>query len=303
MVLFQLSVRLHLAAFGFSCAIVYVSVHSSGLIIRRKEQDMKIVPRSLGSLGAFAFGALASCPIHASTWTVSFDPAAPAHTNGWDLGKTTEQKMQSSTQPGGRKFDPAKGATAFIESPLYEADVRAVALTAWGNGINKGNVSVVDVWGRASAGEPYASLFSRTGLANTVSVNAPLDQFSIQGGRVVRQLKIGYTKDIGSWVLAKVAVTDDALRAEPPTNLRAAVVDVEARRVRVSWDLAEGLSESEWRTFTTATVGGLGDSETLWRESFDSVPAAAKTEKLDATTLASFGFGSWDAETLLVGWD
>ena len=259
---------------------------------------MKVARISLGSLGAFTLGACVACQAHASTWTVSFDPAAPVNTNGWDLGTTTAQKEDASTKPGGRKFDPGKGATMSVESPLYEADIRTVSLAAWGYGLNAGNASIVDVWGRAGTAEPYASLFSRTGLANTVAANAPQDQFSISGGRVVRQLKIGYTKDIGSWTLAKVTVTDDVIRAEPPTNLRTEVVDAGARRVRVSWDLAEGLSESEWRTFTTATVGGIGDSETLWRESFDVVPAATTTKLLNAETFAALGFDSWEADTV-----
>ena len=270
---------------------------------------MKVARRNLGSLGVFTLGAFAACQIHASTWTVSFDPAAPVNTNGWDLGKTTEQKERSSTQPGGRKFDPAKGSAVSIESPLYEANIRMVALSAWGNTLN--STSRVEVWGRADVTSAYTLLFSRAELSNKLLENEPLDRITVPEDFACRQLKIGYTKSGGTWVLAKVTVTDDAIRAEPPTNLRTEVVDAEARCVRVSWDLAAGLSESEWRTFTTATVGGIGDSETLWRESFDGVPAAEKATKLDATALAALGFGDWDAVNvrqspvagaLLIGW-
>lgn len=271
---------------------------------------MKVARRNLGSLGVFTLGAFAACQIHASTWTVSFDPAAPVNTNGWDLGKTTEQKERSSTQPGGRKFDPAKGSAVSIESPLYEANIRMVALSAWGNTLN--STSRVEVWGRADVTAAYTLLFSRAELSNKLLENEPLDRITVPEDFACRQLKIGYTKSGGTWVLAKVTVTDDAIRAEPPTNLRTEVVDVEARRVRVSWDLAEGLSESEWRTFTTATVGGIVDSETLWRESFDGVPAVTTAKKLDAAALAALGFGDWDAVNvrqspvagaLLIGWE
>lgn len=270
---------------------------------------MKVARRNLGSLGVFTLGAFAACQIHASTWTVSFDPAAPVNTNGWDLGKTTEQKERSSTQPGGRKFDPAKGSAVSIESPLYEANIRMVALSAWGNTLN--STSRVEVWGRADATAAYTLLFSRAELSNKLLENEPLDRITVPEDFACRQLKIGYTKSGGTWVLAKVTVTDDAIRAEPPTNLRTEVVDAEARCVRVSWDLAAGLSESEWRTFTTATVGGIGDSETLWRESFDGVPAVTTAKKLDAAALAALGFGDWDAVNvrqspvagaLLIGW-
>ena len=273
---------------------------------------MKIVPRSLGSLGAFAFGALASCQIHASTWTVSFDPAAPAHTNGWDLSQSSAQE-KTSQSPVGRKLAPKnKGDTAAIESPVLSARIRAVSLAVKCVGVKGGNSSKVEVFGRAATGADYRSLFfeptlpgSPTNLCSS-SYATPLADFDC------RQVKIVYTKDSGNLVVSSVTFEDDALRAEPPTNLRTEVVDATARRVRVSWDLAEGLSESEWRTFTTATVGGLGDSETLWRKSFAGVPAAEKATKLDAKELTSLGFGDWDAVNarqpsvagaLLIGWD
>ena len=274
---------------------------------------MKVVPRSLGSLGACAFGALAACQIHASTWTVSFDPAAPAHTDGWDLSQSGAQ--QKTTQsPAGRKLaTKSKGDTAAIESPVHSARIRAVSLAFKCVSAKTGNSSKVEVFGRAATGVDYRILFSEPTLPGSPtnlcssSYVTPLADFDC------RQVKIVYTKDSGNLVVSSVTFEDDAIRAEPPTNLRAAVVDAEARRVRVSWDLAEGLSESEWRTFTTSPVGGLADSETLWRKSFADVPAAKKTDLLDTETFAELGFGDWDAETvrqlkgtsgaLLVGWE
>ena len=79
---------------------------------------------------------LSALSMTASTWTVSFDPAGPVSTNGWNLGKTTPQATKSSTQPGGRKFEPTQGATAMIESPLLTADIRSIAWSAWGNSLN-----------------------------------------------------------------------------------------------------------------------------------------------------------------------
>ena len=252
----------------------------------------------------------------AATFTVSFDPAAPALTNGWFFGQTDEQALRSATQPGGRKFAPKNaGDTLSIESPVYDANIRAVALSAWGNGINTGNVSRVVVFGRADAAADYVELFSRTGLANSLATNEPNDMFNVPDGFVCRQLKIAYTKDKGTWILAKVTITDDAVRAAPPTNLHAETTDADARRVRVTWDMPSGVTESEYRTFTTAATGGLDAVPAeglLWRKSFADVPAAKTTRLLTADAFAALGFADWEAETvrqttiagaLLIGWE
>ena len=252
----------------------------------------------------------------AATFTVSFDPAAPALTNGWNLGTTSEQASKSATQPGGRKFDPTNaGDTLSIESPIFEADIRAVALSAWGNGINAGNASHVAVFGRADATAAYTELFFRTGLANTLVENEPEDRFAVPDGFVFRQLKIAYTKGMGTWILAKVTLTDDAVRAAPPTNLRTWTIDAATRRVRVSWDMPSGVTESAYRTFTTVATGGLAAVPAevlLWRRSFADVPAAKATSLLTTDDFAALGFADWKAETvrqttvagaLLIGWE
>ncbi len=273
---------------------------------------MKVARMSLGSLGAFTLSACAACLVHASTWMVSFDPAAPVNTNGWDLSQSSAQE-KTSQSPAGRKLAPKnKGDTSVIESPVHSARIRAVSLAFKCVGVKGGNSSKVEVFGRAATGTDYRILFSEPTLPGSPtnlcssSYVTPLADFDC------RQVKIAYTKDSGNLVVSSVAFEDDAIRAEPPTNLRTAVVDDGARRVRVSWDLAEGLSESEWRTFTTATVGGIDESETLWRESFDGVPAVTATKLLNAETFAALGFDSWEAETvrqlkgtpgaLLIGW-
>lgn len=254
--------------------------------------------------------ALSALNMTASIWTVSFDPAGPVSTNGWNLGTTTPQPVKSSTQPGGRKFEPAKGATAMMESPLLAADVRAVALSAWGNSLNA--ASKVEVRGRADATSPYLILFSRTGLSNKLVENEPLDTFTIPEGTVCRQLRIDYTKDAGTWILAKVTITDDAIRAVPPVNFRTETVDAAQRRVRVSWDMPDGVTDSIWRTFTTEPAGGISASSPLWRAPFNTVPAAATTRKLNAAALSALGFAEWDATNirqtpvagaLLIGWN
>lgn len=253
--------------------------------------------------------ALSALSTTASTWMVSFDPAEPVSTNGWNLGTTTPQAVRSSTQPGGRKFAPTKGNTVMIESSLLAADIRSVALSAWGNSL--GIASKVEVWGRADATSPFRVLFSRTGLSNKLAENEPLDTFTIPEGTVCRQLRIGYTKDAGTWILAKVAITDDTIRATPPVNFRTETVDAAQRRVRVSWDMPDGVTDSIWRTFTTEPAGGIPASSTLWRAPFDTVPAATTTRKLDTATLSALGFTEWDtvnvrqtpvAGTLLIGW-
>ena len=271
---------------------------------------MKVVRISLGTLGAL--GACVAGPVYAANWTVSFDPAAPVHTNGWDLSQSSAQE-KTSQSPAGRKLAPkSKGDTVAIESPVHSTRIRTVSLAFKCVNARTGNSSKVEVLGRAATGTGYRILFSESGLPGSPtnlcsdSYATPLADFDC------RQVKIAYTKDSGNLVLSSVTFEDDAIRAEPPTNLRTEVVDAAARRVRVSWDLAEGLSESEWRTFTTATAGGIGDSETLWRKSFDSVPAAEKATKLGATDLASLGLADWDslnvrrpsvAGALLIGWD
>ena len=252
----------------------------------------------------------------AATFTVSFDPGAPALTNGWDFGQTGEQASRSATQPSGRKFAPKNaGDTLSIESPVFAANIRAVALSAWGNGINTGNVSRVDVLGRAHTGEAYVPLFARDNLSNKLLENEPNDTFTVPDNIVCRQLKIAYTKDKGTWILAKVTITDDAVRAAPPTNLRAETTDADARRVRVTWDMPNGVTESECRTFTTTATGGLDAVHAeglLWRRSFADVPAAKTTRLLTADAFAALGFAGWEAETvrqttaagaLLIGWE
>ena len=272
----------------------------------------------MGLLKTAAVGlvAAASGLASAASWTVSFDPAAPVRADGWDFGQTGEQASRSATQPGGRKFAPKNaGDTLSVESPVFDANIRAVALSAWGNGINAGNTSRVAVFGRADAAADYVEIFSRTGLANALAANEPEDQFAVPDGFVCRQLKIAYTKDKGTWILAKVTITDDAVRAAPPTNLRTETIDAAARRVRVTWDMPSGVTESECRTFTTVATGGLADvpaESLLWRRSFADVPAAKTTRLLTADAFAALGFAGWEAETvrqttvagaLLVGWE
>lgn len=104
------------------------------------------------------------------------------------------------------------------------------------------------------------TLFSRTGLSNRLVVNEPLDTFTIPEGTVCRQLRIAYTKDAGTWILAKVTITDDAIRAVPPVNFRTETLDADQRRVRVSWDMPDGVTDSIWRTFTTVPAGGISAS-------------------------------------------
>lgn len=249
----------------------------------------------------------------AATFTVSFDPAAPAHTNGWIFGQTDEQALRSATQPGGRRFAPKNaGDTLSVESPVFAANIRAVALSAWGNSIS--SASRIDVLGRAHTDEAYVPLFTRDNLSNKLLENEPNDTFNVPDGFVCRQLRIAYTKDKGTWTLAKVTITDDAVRAAPPTNLRAETTDATARRVRVTWDMPSGVTESEYRTFTTTATGGLAAvpaEDLLWRKSFADVPAA-KTKVLTADAFAALGFADWEAETvrqttvagaLLIGWE
>ncbi len=251
--------------------------------------------------------------LNASTWIVSFDPGNPVNTNGWALGQTTERIVKSSTQPGGRKFDPQNTGDAItIESPLHPARIRSVALSAWGSGINSGNTSRVDVVGRTAAGRPYTNLFSRTGLANTLAENEKYDRFDIPDNFDCRQVQISYTKGSGNWIRSKVTLVDDAIHAEMPTDLKVETLDAVHRHARVTWSMPEGVTNAEWRSFTTTPAGGVEASSPLWRAPLEGVPAAKLNSLVDAAKMTSFGLGDWAfdnvrqtkvAGTLLLGWE
>ena len=100
---------------------------------------------------------------------------------------------------------------------------------------------------------------------------------------------------------------------EPPANFRTETRDAAARRVCVSWDMPDGVTDCAWRTFTTVRAGGIPASRALWRAPFADVPAAKTTRKLDAAALEALpGFAGWEgvnvrqtpvAGALLLGWD
>ena len=252
----------------------------------------------------------------ASEFIVDFNPASPANTSGWDFGQSTPQD-KTAQSPAGRKLAPDKGESAFIASPVHSSRIRAVAVSFNCVNAKNGNAAKVEVFGRASESDEYQILFFTTGLPGTptnlcsTAFATPLDDFDC------RQVKIVYTKDNsslnGNLCISSVTFSDGAVRAATPTNLRAEVVDAVARRVRVRWDLAEGISDSRWRTFTTTTDGGVEASAALWRESFDGVPAVTAAKEIEVGMLAGFGLADgWEAEVLrqpttagalLIGWE
>ena len=256
-----------------------------------------VVPFALAS-------GLAASAVSAATFTVDFNPDSPAHTNGWDFGTTVTNGTKSGTQPGGRKFAPGKANSASIESPLYPSSISSVALSAWGSGINSGNTSKLEVFGRATTSDDYQHLFTRISLANTLAGNEPYDKFTITDDLVptdfvCHQLKITYTQDIGSWTLATVTLTDDSASDGGETEgddsdgdtggdgetddgaTLAAPGDVRAGllpdgRIRLGWTTPDGATNVTLRLWTLATEGGLAESEAddiLWRETFVSAPA------------------------------
>ena len=273
---------------------------------------MKVDRGAFGWFGILSLATLAACSAHASTWTVSFDPVAPVHTNGWDLSQSKAQE-KTTQSPAGRKLAPEnKGDTTFIESPIHSSRIRAVSLAFKCVGVKVENSSKVEVLGRAATDTDYQILFSEPRLPGSPTNLCSSSYVTSLAEFDCRQVKIAYTKDSGNLIVSSVTFEDDAICAETPTNLRTTVADAEARRVCVSWDLADGLSESEWRTFTTAAVGGIDDSETLWRETFDGVSAMKTATKIEASDLPEFGLADgWEGETLrqptttgalLVGW-
>lgn len=302
---------------------------------------MKVVRGALGNLGTFALAALATCPLRASTWTVSFDPSNAVNTAGWDLRESEEQN-KTSQSPAGRKLKPDKGKSAFIESPVLSSRIRDVSVSFKCVNAKTGNASKVEVFGRASAADDYRSLLSATGLPGSpTNVCASACDAATRDEFDCRQVKIVYTKDNsslnGNLVISSVTFTldgeadgggsdgnggaagetgetDDGTDGEEttPTNLRTEVVDAATRQVRVRWDLPAGVTESRWRTFTTVASGGLDGAAALWRETFDGVPAA-KTKKIETDGLAAFSLADgWEAENvrqtttagaLLIGWE
>ncbi len=282
----------------------------------------------LGMLFMFVVGLAASAS--ASTFVVDFNPAAPANTNGWDFGTTTTNATKSGTQQGGRKFDTKdKEVAVSIESPVYESKILSVALSAWGNSVNTGNQSKIEVFGRASSADAYQLLFSRTSLSNKAQENEPYDQFSVPADVVCHQIKISYTKDMGTLTLSTVTVTDDAIRAETPTNVRitgtgtdptgtgtdptgtGTGTDPTTRGVTVSWDLPTGVTTSEYKIDVVTMTGGIDDSNPIWRESFASVPARGTARQVSEKFMSEWGLSDWKfggkvyqsiAGALIIGW-
>lgn len=174
---------------------------------------MKVVRGAFGSLGVFALAAFAACHLHASTWTVTFDPSNSVNAAGWDLSQATEQN-KTSQSPAGRKLAPGKGASAFIESPVHSSRIRTVAVSFKCVNAKSGNAATVEVFGRPSENADYQSLFAETGIPGTptnlcsTAYETPLDTFDC------RQVKIVYTKDTsglnGNLIISSVVFTDDA---------------------------------------------------------------------------------------------
>ena len=267
--------------------------------------------KNRASLLAFIIG----CPIlsFASTFVVDFNPDAPANTNGWNLGETTPQSTAASTKQGGRKFDPEKTHSISIESPVNAGRILSVALSAWGNGINSGNTSKIEIFGRPSEEDEYQLLFSRTTLANKASENEKVDKVSVASEADCHQIKIAYTKDIGSWVLSTATIADDVIAAETPTDVQIISSDADQQIATVSWNLADGLTTSEYRTFTTTTTGGFSALKSLWRETFDKIPAVANTSsQMSDAKMIEFGLTNWvyqiayqtkNVGAIVIGWE
>ncbi len=234
-----------------------------------------------------------ACPALSETMTVSFDPAAPVLTDGWNFGATTEQKASSSTQPGGRKFSPKKGASQEIESPSLPWAVRTVVLSAWGSGINSGNASRVTVFGRSDAQEAWTEIFSCTGLANTVAENEKRLSFTVSNDVVCTALKIAYTKDIGNFVLSSVVLSDEEPPKEAADDAPLATLDAPSNvrvgrlsdgNVRLSWTRPDEATNVRVRVLFLDASGGLAaldDDAFLFRETFAAAPATNSTVKID----------------------
>ena len=272
----------------------------------------------LGILFMFVAGLAASAS--ASTFVVDFNPAAPANTNGWDFG-TTEQrtKKQITFASGGIKMLPnGSGDTLAVESKRYDSRILALSLVIKGYSTTEN--CKLEILGRTSASDEYQSLYTLVGISRSKTIISSTDFTTDLKNFECHQLRFVYTKDSGSLVLLSMTITDDAIRAETPTNVRitgtgtdptGTGTDPTARGVTVSWDLPTGVTTSEYKIDIVTTTGGIDDSNPIWRESFANVPARATARQVSAKFMSEWGLSDWEfggkvyqsiAGALIIGW-
>ena len=273
-----------------------------------------VVPFALAS-------GLAASAVSAATLTVDFNPDSPANTNGWDLGATTLY----TSSPGGVKLLPENaGDTLSIESPVYGNRIKAISLSFKSVNAAKTNTSVLEISGRTSATDEYREIRSCTGISGTLTAWTADKDTSTICEFDCRQIKISYTKDTGSFILATVTLTDDSssdggetegddsdgetggeetggdAQLSPPTNLRVVRKETSdtGEAFDVSWALPSGIATIEYEVLEVTTSGGIDDSQPVWRETFAGVPARTTAKLATAEMMCGWGLSDWGFETV-----
>ena len=165
--------------------------------------------RNIAVLLTFAVGFAFSS--FAATFTINFNPAAPANTNGWDFGKSTAS-TNTTQSPGGRKLEHSKTKEAppVISSPVYKAKIKDVSISFKGNNVETGNEAQLVLEGRESKNDEYNPIFTLTGIPGS-STNLTDSAISTALESInCHQLRITFIKDQrGTLILSTVTITDD----------------------------------------------------------------------------------------------
>ena len=243
----------------------------------------------------------------AATFTIDFNPDAPANTNGWDLSQSTAQ----TTTLVGRKLLPSdKGNTLSIESPVYKDQITNISLLYKGLNVRTNNTSVLTIAGRTSKTSDYQDIYILTGVSGSKTTLSADEIATALKTFECHQIKISYTKDGGSLVVSTLTITDDReaetteageivenatgdgeteddgggtsggdskggeTKIAAPTGVRAGKLP--DGKIRLGWTTPDAATNVTLRVWTLSKSGGLAvitDSDILWRESFTNAPA------------------------------
>ena len=165
--------------------------------------------RNITLLLIFAIGF--SFSSFAATFTINFNPDAPANTNGWDFGTSTASTTTTQS-PGGRKleYSKTKEAPPVISSPVYKAKIKNVSISFKGNNVETGNEAQLVLESRESKNNEYTPIFTLTGIPGS-STNLTDSAISTALKSInYHQLRITFIKDQrGTLILSTVTITDD----------------------------------------------------------------------------------------------
>ena len=252
----------------------------------------------------------------AATFTIDFNPDAPANTNGWDLSQSTAQ----TTTLVGRKLLPSdKGNTLSIESPVYKDQITNISLLYKSLNVRTDNTSVLAIAGRTSKTSDYQDIYILTGVSGSKTTLSADEIATALKTFECHQIKISYTKDSGSLVVSTVTITDDResetteageiienatgdgeteddgggtsdgdskggeTKITSPTGVRAGLLPDD--KIRLGWTTPDAATNVTLRVWTQTTSGGLSaitDSDILWRETFANATTSTGNVNIDS---------------------